>query len=195
MGLFCSGVINGWVKLSASAKSFNVMVGYVLSHSSLYPNTVVTQEKRSLSSLLLFLYEKFRDSSLGSEVFRPEGSGQVVPFQPFTSLILSLKPAPDKQMGLITAHAVFLSFLGLQLPKTPNNSLTHPGKVLISVICCDRLSVAGFLSLAAILCQSGCFDAFRTPFQSRADKSVIRSVSDMASFLSPAAADVEHCTL
>lgn len=113
------------------------MVGHVLSHSSLYPNTIVTQEKRSLSPLLLlFLYEKFRDSSLGSEVFRPEGSGQVVPFQPFTSLILSVKPAPDKQMGHITAHAVFLSFLGLQLLKTPNNSLTHPGKVLISVICC-----------------------------------------------------------
>ena len=105
----------------------------------LFTPTASLLGRRDLAPLLLlFLYERFRDSSLTSQVFH-EGSDQVaqVRSQPLilTSLILCLKPATRKTNGTF-AHAVFHGFLRLQLPNTPNNSQMCPGKVLVSVICC-----------------------------------------------------------
>lgn len=109
--------------------------------------------------LLLFWCEKFRGSSFSSDAFHPGGSGRLVRSQPFTPLILFLKPSPDNQMGRITPHAVFLSFPRLRLPKTPNNSATPPGKVQISVI---TVVVRQVFSPWLGFFLSGCFDAFRT---------------------------------
>lgn len=148
-------------------------------------------EKISFSSVVVLVGEvqRFQCNVRGVSSWRLCSGSPVtqVRSQPFTTLILFLKPPPDNQMGRITAHAVFLGFLGLQLLKTLNNLQTRPGKILISVICCVKGNPwQVFSPWRWFFVSQAASPLLGHPFQSRADKCGIIWL------LSPAAADVEH---